>query len=543
MRRALVALSLALAACRGDPAPDAPAPVRPRVHAHLPVALRDSVSVGRLDPNRVLELRVHVGPRNEAGLEMRLEAAADPQGPAYGDSLTPELYRQQHAPTQAQLSRVTLYLVRYGLTVTKRLGSVLHARGTVAQAEAAFGTELHRLKKGGRDGFAPLDELRPSAPDLDIVAVHGLFSKPPRRPHVHAADARAPLQPFGGAALRKAYGLSDATRGQGARLGVLELDGYDPRDLQAYARENGFVPPTLNNINVDGFDGSVQDPDAQVETTLDLELMMLLAPMAEEIRVYQAANTAQAWFDLLNEMASPTLGDRALMPLLSISWGRPEDESAPAQMRSEFVLLRQMAAQGQTVFVAAGDAGARDDGSRLGVDDPANQPWAVAVGGTRLVAAAGGGYGAESTWRDGGGGASRIFGAPSWQAGLADALNRGPRGLRLVPDVAAAADPATGHRIVVRGDWMVVGGTSAAAPLWAALMADAAAQRLAQHRRALPFLAPTLYRLATLRPGRGLRDIADGSTNGYYPAVTGFDLATGLGSFDAQALVDALAAL
>ncbi len=201
-----------------------------------------------------------------------------------------------------------------------------------------------------------------------------------------------------------------------------------------------------------------------------------------------------------------------------------------------------MAAQGQTIFAASGDSGAYDNRSNtslLSVDDPAAQPYMTAAGGTSLTTAgAGGAWKSETTWSGGGGGISVQWPLPTWQQGVATAANKASTAMRNVPDVSLDADPYTGYSIFLNGGWYLYGGTSCAAPLWAAFTALVNQQRQANGNAPLGFANPIIYSLAN---ASNFHDIADGSTNQYYPAVTGYDDATGWGSFNGAFLLTALA--
>ena len=195
---------------------------------------------------------------------------------------------------------------------------------------------------------------------------------------------------------------------------------------------------------------------------------------------------------------------------------------------------------GITVCCASGDNGSSDgikDG-RAHVDFPASSPHVVACGGTRLEASKGA-ISNEVVWNAAGGGAtgggvSDVFALPSWQsaAKVPPSANPGGRRGRGVPDVSGDADPATGYQVRVDGTDAVYGGTSAVAPLLAALVARIA-QRLDSP---VGFLNPVLYGAA----GRSaLHDVTKGS-NGAYKASKGWDACTGLGSPDGAKLLRVL---
>jgi kumamolisin len=204
--------------------------------------------------------------------------------------------------------------------------------------------------------------------------------------------------------------------------------------------------------------------------------------------------------------------------------------------------FKAAAAVGVTVCCASGDDGSSDgvgDG-RAHVDFPASSPHALACGGTHLVGS-NGTIASEVVWNGGaqggatGGGVSDVFGLPSWQktAKVPGSANPGGRRGRGVPDVAADADPATGYQVRVDGRDLVFGGTSAVAPLWAALVARMN-QKLGEPTG---FLNPVLYDAATAKGA--LHDITKGS-NGAYKATKGWDACTGLGSPDGRKILSAL---
>jgi kumamolisin len=204
-------------------------------------------------------------------------------------------------------------------------------------------------------------------------------------------------------------------------------------------------------------------------------------------------------------------------------------------------------ALGITVLVAAGDNGSTDgesDGASH-CDFPASSPHVLACGGTRLTVDADGDISAESVWNDGsgggatGGGVSTVYPLPAWQTGAGVPPNAGTGATgRGVPDVAGDADPESGYQVSVDGQSTVVGGTSAVAPLWAALVA-----RLAQQAgRTFGLIQPLLYQgvqAGVAQPG--FHDVTTGS-NGAYSAGPGWDACTGLGTPDGTTLYSVVTA-
>jgi hypothetical protein len=341
-----------------------------------------------------------------------------------------------------------------------------------------------------------------------------------------------------------------------------------------------------------------------IEDELDIEVALGMAPGLAKIHVYEAPNTNQGLIDMLaaiaNDDADGTVSD---------SWGSCESDTGFSLAASEEMAFLQMAAQGQGVFVAAGDSGAYDclndvgsdpyfHGRTVSADDPASDPYVTAVGGTTLtVNASTSAYMGETAWNDAtlpnpylaasGGGFSQFWAAPSWQTSAKATTTPGgvsdPSGARALPDVSADADPQTGYAeyctaglecASAPASWFDIGGTSAAAPLWASLAL--LANQKAGGRIGL--LTPTLYSLygadtgATKAAGITLgsatyydysqqvngasvssgtivfNDITSGNNSfpaaqGFTPgssAQTGFDAVSGLGSMQAQAVVNFL---
>jgi kumamolisin len=202
-----------------------------------------------------------------------------------------------------------------------------------------------------------------------------------------------------------------------------------------------------------------------------------------------------------------------------------------------------VAALGVTITVAAGDNGSSDGGTGNNVDFPASSPHVLACGGTTLEAT-GSSITSEVVWNETasnegatGGGVSTVFPQPTWQAS-ANAPRPPPATPgRGVPDVAGDADPTTGYTIRVDGQTMVIGGTSAVAPLWAGLVAVANQQLGLKYGSTIGFINPAIY---AAKAASAFRDITQGD-NGAYSAGPGWDACTGLGSPVAAKLIPLLA--
>lgn len=322
-------------------------------------------------------------------------------------------------------------------------------------------------------------------------------------------------------AVAKAYQFPQGLTGVGKTVGVIELGGqWSAIDLAAFCQKAGIQSPQVTAVMVNGA-APVSDPGgANVEVMLDIEIIAAVAPDAK-IRVYFADNT-EAGFAAAIQQA---VADRC--DAISISWGAPEDQWSGPGMNAVDAAMRG----GPPCFVAAGDSGSSDGETGSHVDYPASNPYAVGCGGTSLkTSVLDGAWVSESVWNDGtqggatGGGISSIFGLPTYQdkAGVPSGNSRA------VPDVAAHADENIGYEIYADGQWQVVGGTSAAAPLWAALSV------LLKQATGKPLTQAFLYANAA-----AFQDITSGN-NGTYTAKTGYDCCTGLGSPNGMKLLAAL---
>jgi kumamolisin len=467
----------------------------------------------------------------------------------------------QHGTDPADLALIRDVLGRFGLTVT---GADAGARrvtvaGPISAFSQAFGATLrqvsaphpmangglaqHRYRVGGLHVPAELDGV--------VLAVLGLDDRPQASPQIRRAPgieaaAAGPAAPTSYTPLQvaQAYNFPAGTDGTGQTIAIIELGGgFGANDLDSYFSGLGIAAPSVTAVGVDGGSNAAgQDPQgADGEVLLDIEVAGAGAPGASQV-VYFAPNSDRGFVDAVTTAvhASPT------PTVVSISWGQSEDSWTGQARTALDQAFADAAALGVTVTVAAGDNGSGDRGTdgQAHADFPASSPHALACGGTSLrVNTATGVVSAETVWNDGsgggatGGGVSDTFGLPDWQApaGVPGQAGSGQAG-RGVPDVAGNADPATGYQVLVDGQSTVVGGTSAVAPLWAALIC-----RLAQATgKSFGLMQPLLY--AGVSAGTttaGFRDITQGN-NGAYTAGPGWDACTGLGVPDGAALVTRL---
>ena len=519
------------------------APDRPVLPGSARRPLASAQAAGELDTGSRLEVTVVLRRRAELPAELPQLSTAQ-FADAYGAD-----------PADVATAREALTGEGLEVTAVDVASRRLQVRGTVADLQRAFGTDLAQVESHDPvQGRAVTHRQRsgmlavPAALADVVVAVLGLDDRPQARTRFRPAAATGisytPIE------LARVYRFPDGTDGSGQTLAILELGGgYAQADLDAYWTSIGLAdPPTVTAVGVDGgANAPAGDPNgADGEVLLDIEVAGALAPGADVV-VYFAPNTDRGFLDALAGAvhADPTPA------AVSISWGRSEDGWTAQARTAMEEALADAAALGVTVTAAAGDRGSADGegGGGLHTDFPASSPHLLACGGTKLAVADGGTVASETVWNGGerggatGGGVSVAFGLPAYQrnAGVDKRRKTGKPG-RGVPDVAAVADPATGYEVLVDGEQLVFGGTSAVAPLWAALVA-----RLTQALgRPLGLLNTALYDGA--QPGRtqpGFRDVTEGDNDisgkhGPYPARTGWDACTGLGVPEGEALLAAL---
>jgi subtilase family serine protease len=584
------------------PADAAPSGARPVALAasaapRLPAA---ATRVGAMAATQPVHLTVSLKIRDQAGLNALLAGLADPKSPYYHQYLRKGQFGPMFGPTPDQVAAVEAALKAAGLTPGPVSADRLRipVTATAAQVEHAFGTPLvnYRLP-GGRVAFANaaapaidasvaplvsgisgLDDLyQPQPASLHHVPPVGPVSRTSRPGIARAATLAATAGPAAcDAAVSTGsltmnfwasyYGMTPLYEmgdlGQGQRIALLEMEPNLPSDVSAFESCYGISTP-VNYIPVNG--GLPSGPGPFGEAALDIEIAAALAPQAT-IDVYQAPDTQD---DLDRIMARFVTDDTD--KTLSVSWGLCELLVPAAQRTSEQTIAQEAVAQGQTILASSGDTGSSGCGpinpSALSVLAPALTPYMISVGGTTLANLDGD---LEQVWNDRtngatGGGLSGDTCMPVYQyqpliPGMFDGVSdktsslcmtpTTPQGfVREVPDVSAEADPRSGHAIYHDGSWSGGwGGTSAAAPLWAAVAAlTNASPYCAAYGSDNPGVLPmALYAMtaanqATIYGGTSaqiLRDVKMGnndwplasSHSGLYPATRGYDMASGLGA-------------
>jgi pseudomonalisin len=479
----------------------------------------------------------------DVALSLRHSAVLD-QDIAAGDTMSAATFKKQFAPTSLQLKAVKLYLTNEGLTPTSVTPNdlIVTATGPASAVQSAFNTQIDSVTAGSATGYANVTPAQiPAGLGSTVAAVLGLsdvFSM--SLPDLLASAATNPassctvqgvgyLCDYNPQGLQLAYDATRAPTGSKTTEAIFAEGDLTQvvTDLRTEEKANKLpkVPVTIDHTGIASTDTSGAD-----EWDLDTQYSTGMAQTVKNLRLYDATSLSDS--DLAIGFADFAGQDKAKAG--SASFGECE---ALAYLDGSMVVddesFAEAAAQGQTVFASAGDTGgfctvAPTNGVPAGIPDveyPAASPYVVAVGGTTLLTNADGSYDEEAAWLAGGGGPSYFESAPSWQAGDGVIGTVGSTSdLRTVPDVSMDADPNSGANVYVDGTPETVGGTSLASPLslgvWDRLESG--------HGNALPFASPQLY---ALNGTTAFHDVTLGD-NGPYPATPGYDLATGIGSFD-----------
>ena len=576
--RALVAAPLLAVLCLTISAAGAGAAGRPpgtKTVAPKPLIPRGATELGAVAPTKAISGAVVLQPRDESALAHFISQVTDKHSQLFHQYLTPATFAAKFGPTSSSIAAVESQLQAAGLTVTNVApdGLIVDFTAPASRVESEFqtGLERYKLANGSTEHArtAPLEvpaaigryvtsvvgldttvRLRPlglpratrSSAAAHPAALHPKFTHPAGSPTACSGASDA-AQEFGGltddqiANSYGAFGLYGAgDTGSGQHIAVYELEPFATSDLQTFdtcyfgATQAASMLGRVHTVDVDG--GTGAGPGSG-ESILDIQDVSAFAPGAN-IDVYQAPNTT---FGSLDEYAKIVNDD--VDQVVTTSWGFCEQglqEGAPGVQQAENVIFEQAAAQGQSVFSAAGDEGSDDCNSFettspvspvLSVDDPSSQPYVVAAGGTTIDNATQPAL--EQVWNDGpvggaaGGGISESWPMPAWQdspvvqtasnssevtaANAFEANDLGQPGYqfcasdnpvggsedgcRELPDVSADSDEFTGAITIFSaqfGGWTTIGGTSSAAPMWAGMLADVNAsptcKRATRRRRA-----------------------------------------------------------
>lgn len=441
---------------------------------------------------------------------------------AAGKSLRPAAYAARFGATPAQVATVTRWATGAGLRVTPvDGGQILALDGSAAQVGRAFGTTLRTLTfAAGRHGITPATTATiPAAVARLVAGVTGLTEVGAL--HTQARSAVSFPASYTPQQISSIYGATTAATGSGVPVAVIASGplGQVQTDLRTFEARYGLPQTPWQTVLAPsaGTDTSEQD-----EYDLDTQYATSQAPNASKLYVYDGPDLANA--SIVTEIG--TWAHQNLTRQASFSAGECEVLAQVTGLQSSLdTVLRQAAAQGQSLFTSSGDTGGFCPLPVVGVNGvptgipganyPAASPYAVGVGGTTVLDPA---KPTEVAWYAGGGSPSLFEPVPSWQATAGGSFAGIRRG---VPDVALDADPNSGYDVVVSGTVQTIGGTSASAPAWQGFWARAQSA----DGGTLGFANPILYKL----PASTFHDITVG-TNGLFPATPGYDYATGLGT-------------
>ncbi len=501
----------------------------------------------------------------------------NPESPYYHQWLTPQQYGELFGVSESDATQVTAWLQGHGMEVEELAAgrrSIVFS-GTAAQVESAFHTSIHSYKIG-----AEVHHANASDPEIPkafsgviggIVALHDFRSEP-----MHTGT-RIPTSEFtnGGSYylapsdFATIYDLAplyqQSINGSGQSVAIVARSNINVADVRQF-RTAFDLPANNPQIIVNGTNPGILSSVEETEADLDVEWSGAVAKNAAiKFVVSKSTNSTDGSY-----LSAQYIVNHNLAPVMSMSFGICEAELGSSGNSFINSLWQQAASQGITVFVSSGDSGAAgcDSASSArathgrAVNGLCSSPYSVCVGGTEFNDAshpslywsssnAAGtqssalSYIPETTWNESGsgglwatgGGMSTIYAKPSWQSGtgvLAD-------GKRDVPDVSLTSAGHDGYLIYQNGGLYVVGGTSAAAPSFAGVMALIVQNAAARQGSA----NPVMYSLASKQRAGGpavFHDIKSGSNSvpgqtGFI-ATAGYDQSTGLGSIDGLVLVN-----
>jgi kumamolisin len=498
-------------------------------------------------PDQTIEVSIRLRSKAESQRE-ELKSALEKPGFKH---MSRTQFENTHGAEPADLAKIKKFAQEYDLNV-QETGTELARRtvvlsGTVANLQKAFNVELkeYSYTNGNFRGRTGVIGVPSEYADI-ITGVFGLDNRAQAEPHFrrlpetpgHKHKTTTPTVSYDPNEVAKIYDYPPGG-GSGQCIGIIELGGgFRLDDLNNYFSSLNLKQPQVIAVSVDGGTNSPTTPDsADGEVMLDIEVAGAIAPAAK-IVVYFTPNTDRGFLDAVTTAVHDSTNQPSV---ISISWGSAESQWTTQALTNMDEAFQSAAAMGVTVCVAAGDNGSSDginDGQNH-VDFPASSPFVLACGGSTLQAP-NDKIVNEVVWNDlstdegaTGGGVSDVFPLPAYQNGFDVPEPTDQAGGRGVPDVAGDADPNTGYNILVDGESTVIGGTSAVAPLWAALVA------LINEDTGKPigYLNPLIYNQAV--ENSGFHDITEGN-NGAFSAADGWDPCTGLGSPDGTKLMGAL---
>jgi pseudomonalisin len=513
----------------------------------------------------------------QVALTQLIDAQQNPESPYYHQWLTPGQYGERFGISESDAAQVTAWLQTHGMEVEEVAAGrrSIAFSGTAAQVESAFHTQIHTYKVGGEVHHANSSD--PEIPAAFAGVVGGVVSLHDFRSEPMHNGARIPIPDFtaGGsyylapADFATIYDLGpvyqQSITGSGESVAIVARSNINISDVRQFRTSFG-LPANDPLIIVNGADPGIFSSGEETEADLDVEWSGAVAKAAT-IKFVVSKSTSSSDGSYLS---AQYIVNHSLAPVMSMSFGLCE--AALGSSGNSFIngLWQQAAAEGITVFVSSGDSGAAGcdlaSASRathgLGVNGLCSSTYSVCVGGTEFADTAHPSlywspsntsgtqssalsYIPEVAWNESGsgglwaseGGASTLYAKPSWQTGTGVPAD----GRRDVPDVSLTAAGHDGYLIYQNGGLYVVGGTSAASPSFAGVMALVVQDAAARQGNA----NTVFYSLASKQRAGGasvFHDTTSGNNSvpgqAGFNATVGYDQATGLGSVDASVLVE-----
>jgi len=498
-----------------------------RTHAH---SLKNAVFQRYLAQDETLDVVVALKLRNRDKLDNLVRTIIKTSKPPSGHWLTRSELENDYAPTAADAQAVADYLTQSGFTNVQIEpgGLLISATGTAGVIRKAFHTELGYFTRNGHAGVANTKDVQvPAVLSGKVLSVLGLQTLDRMHPMIKpAASVQLTGSVHGLNPLKFPIAYDAAAMPTAATIpvGIITVGKVSQSitDLHTFESQNGL--PTIDPVVVNTFTGVSRDTSGIAEWDLD----------SQDIQAMAGGQVAQMVFynaqSFYNSSITLTL-NRAMTDntavVINVSLGECEtyttSSAGDGSMDTDDQIFQLAIAQGQTFSVSTGDSGSKECGTAVGASYPASSPYVIAVGGTTLYTDTSGNYGGETVWSGAGGSPSLYEPQPSWQNGIVPGSYRG------LPDIAFDANPSSGAIIIVNGKTAQYGGTSLASPLFVASWARIQANNNAR----LGFPAGWIYSHgAQMTPA--FRDVTSGS-NGDYSATTGWDYASGFGSFDVAA--------
>lgn len=512
-----------------------PAIGRAQVMHTIPAVLAKAHLLRHHNPVATMQVTVSLKLRNTVQLASFLQDVQNPNSPEYHHFLTPQQFTETYGPTQANVDAVVQYLNANGIRVSDVSANrmLIHAEGQSAQMEQAFGITINDYSLNGATYYA--SAANPALPGnlvQSVQSVIGLNDLEQLHPMLAPRSVAAHRGKPGGGGTPAGYSpqqiaaaynwpsVTGTANGTGEKIAIGTAYSYKSSDVTGFWSHYGLPSHTVTIVPVDG-----STTRANVETTIDIERSGAMAPGAT-ILVYEGANAQFTTFtDVYNKIVTD---DQAAV--MTTSWGAAESSTSTATMQTDDNIFAQGAAEGISLFAAAGDNGSSDGSSNQDeADFPSSDPYVAAAGGTSLTLTSNNTIASETAWSGTGGAESHYFVEPSWQVGT----NVPQDGFRQTSDLALDADPNTGYSVLYGGRWSVYGGTSFVAPQLAALFAV----RVSQNGTRVGQANKAVYAIANgSRYASDFHDITSGS-NGAFNAGSYWDHPTGWGSLNASNLL------